>query len=204
MREKLFGTNCQICTEERKLAIHRKDGTEHNPDDLWKLKYLKTVNPDEYAAVCIPCHRGVHWRMRKYGQNWEQIKSQADKKLQLESKIRKPLDLPDQIIPSSQAYLEAKLGFEGSEEELRRKIFGENCYICSSRYDEKQLYLHRKDGRPHHTDLTLKERYFRTLEPKEWVFLCYHDHCNIHWELNKFDNEWDDLKHLEDGAEGEI
>lgn len=192
-REKLFGKECQICTEERRLAIHRKDGAEHNPDDLWKIEYLRTVNPDEYAAVCIPCHNGVHWRMRTYGQNWEQIKSEADMKPHLESKIRKPLDLPNETVPSSQVYLEMKSGFEGSEEELRRAIFGENCHFCGSRYDKKQLYLHRKDGRPHHSDLTSKEKYFRTLEPKEWVFLCYSDHRGVHWEMNTFDNEWDDL-----------
>ena len=205
MREKLFGNKCQICTSERILAIHRKDGAEHNPDDLWKVNYLKTVNPDEYAAVCVPCHNGVHWRMKTYGQNWEQIKSEADMKPRFELKTRKSLELPDETVPSSQAYQKIKPGFEGNEGELRRAIFGENCQVCGARYDEKQLYLHRMDGRPHHSDLTFKEKYFRTLEPNEWVFLCFRDHRGVHWELNNFGNRWDVLKRkLDSGAEGEI
>ena len=204
LREKLFGTKCQICTEERKIAVHRKDGSEHNPNDLWRISNLRTVNPDEYAAVCIPCHRGVHWMMRTYGQNWAQIKSQSLMEPLSKQKIREPLNLPDESEPSSQTYLKLKPRFEGSEEEIRRALFGENCQICGSRYDEKQLYLHRKDGRPHSSGLTMKEKFFRTLDAKEWVFLCYSDHRGVHWAKKALGLEWGDLKRKEDGAEGEI
>ena len=204
LRKKLFGIKCQICTEERKIAIHRKDGSEHNPDDLWRISNLRTVNPDGYAAVCIPCHRGVHWMMRTYGQNWVQIKSQSLMEPLSKRKIGEPLNLPDGSEPSSQAYLGLKSGFEGSEEEIRRALFGEKCQICGSRYDEKQLYLHRKDGRPHSSELTMKEKFFRTLDPKEWVFLCYSDHRGVHWAKKALGLEWGDLRRKEDGAEGEI
>ena len=132
------------------------------------------------------------------------IKSLPLRKQQLESDLRKPLILPDESVPSSQAYLEMKSGFEGTEKELRIAIFGERCHFCGSRYDEKQLLLHRKDGRPHHGDLTIKEKFFRTLDPKDWVFLCNHEHRAIHWALNTLGLKWDDLKRKEDGAEGEI
>ncbi|MCK4567012.1 MAG: hypothetical protein KAU48_06860, partial [Candidatus Thorarchaeota archaeon] len=204
LRENLFGIKCQICTEERKLAIHRKDGSKHNPDDLWRISNLGTVNPDEYAAVCIPCHRGVHWMMRTYGQNWVQIKSQSLMEPLSKRKIREPLNLPDESEPSSQAYLKLKPDFEESKEKIRRALFGEKCQICGSRYDEKQLYLHRKDGRPHHSNLTTKEKFFRTLDPKEWVLLCFSDHRGVHWAKKALGLEWGDLERKEDGAEGEI
>lgn len=205
MREKLFGKKCQICTEERKIAIHRKDGAEHDPDDLWKVKHLRTVNPDEYAAVCIPCHRGVHWMMSEYGQNWNQIRSHAVMKIQSEPTMRKPLDLPNETVPSSQAYLDLKDGFEGSEEELRRALLGEKCYFCDLHYNKgKRVIIHRKDGRPHDSKLTTKEQYFRTLEPKEWVSVCQKHHRYVHWVMDDLGLEWDDLKRKEGGAEGEI
>ena len=204
LRKKIFGIKCQICTEERKIAIHRKDGSKHNPDDLWRISNLRTVNPDEYAAVCIPCHRGVHWMMRTYGQNWVQIKSQSLMEPLSKRKIGEPLNLPDGSEPSSQAYLGLKSGFEGSEEEIRRALFGEKCQICGSRYDEKQLYLHRKDGRPHSSELTMKEKFFRTLDPKEWVFLCYSDHRGVHWAKKALGLERGDSRRKEGGAEGEI
>jgi DNA-binding transcriptional regulator LsrR (DeoR family) len=208
MREKLFGKKCQICTEERKIAIHRKDGAEHNPDDLWRINILRKVNPEEYAAVCIPCHRGVHWMMSEYGQNWNQIKSQAVMKIQSEPKVKRPLDLPDETVPSSKAHLEIKRGFEGSEEELRRAIFGEECHFCGLHYDKgKRVILHRKDGRPHNNRLITQERYFRTLDPEEWVSLCQKHHRYVHWAMNDLGLEWDNLKEFkkkENGAEGEI
>ncbi len=208
MRKKLFGKKCQICTEERKIAIHRKDGAEHNPDDLWKIKYLRTVTPDEYTAVCIPCHRGVHWMMSEYSQNWKQIKTQATKNIQSEVKIKRPLEIPNETVSSSETYLKLKTDFEGSEEELRRAMFGEKCYFCGLHYNEgKRLIIHRKDGRPHSDKLTTQVRYFRTLNPKEWIPLCQKHHRHTHWAMNNLDLEWTDLekgKLKESGAEGEI
>ena len=105
LRAQLFGSKCSICGEERKLAIHRKDGEEHDKDALWRVGYLKSIDPDEWAAVCMPCHWGVHWMMTEYGLNWSQIKSLPLRKQKLEVY---PLDLPDESVPSSQVYLDAK------------------------------------------------------------------------------------------------
>ncbi len=204
LRKHLFGTSCQICTEARKIAIHRKDGSRHNPDDLWRISNLRTINPDEYAAVCVPCHRGVHWMIRTSNQNWEQIKSQTLSIPISKRKASEPLSLPDESEPSSAAYLKIKHNFQGSEEETRRALFGDICHICGSRYDEKRLFLHRKDGRPHNSSLSTKEVFFRTLDPKEWVFLCYSDHRGVHWAKRALGLTWDNLMMTRNGAEGEI
>ena len=204
LRKEIFGTKCQTCTEEGNIIVHRKDGSEHNPDELWRIHYLRNVNPNEYAAVCPSCHPGIHWMMDTYDQNWEQIKSQSLNIPISHYKRRESLRLPDESEPSSEDYQKIKLGFEGSEEELRRVLFGDSCHFCGAKYDEKQLYLHRKDYRPNHSDLTSKEMYFRTFDPNEWVFLCYLDHRGVHWAHKALGLEWDDLKRKESGAEGEI
>ena len=73
LREQLFGTKCHLCSEERKIAIHRKDGRPHHPDYLWRLRNLEKLDSEEWTALCIPCHRGVHWLMQDFNQNWKQI-----------------------------------------------------------------------------------------------------------------------------------
>jgi hypothetical protein len=83
--------------------------------------------------------------MNEYDQNWNQIKSQATMKIQSEPKIREPLELPDETVPSSKEYLETKRSFEGNKEELRRAIFGEKCHFCDLRFDEKRIIIHRKE-----------------------------------------------------------
>ncbi|MFW9893924.1 MAG: hypothetical protein ACFFFO_17100 [Candidatus Thorarchaeota archaeon] len=49
----------------------------------------------------------------------------------------------------------------------------------------------------------MKEKYFRTLDPNDWLFLCNPEHRGVHWALNKLGREGDNLKR-KDGAEGEI
>ena len=140
--------------------------------------------------------------MTEYKINWSQIKSLPLRKEELDLH---PLDLPDESVPSSQAYLDAKSGFKGTKDELRRVIFGNRCHFCGTPHDEKQLLLHRKDGRPHHQELTIKEKYYRTLDPKDWVFLCNPEHRGVHWALDTLGLSWDDLMRKRmNGAEGEI
>jgi hypothetical protein len=57
--------------------------------------------------------------------------------------------------------------------------------------------VHTNPKRPHHSNLTTKEMFFRTLDPKEWVFLCYNDHRGVHWSMNTLGLERDDLKRKE-------
>ena len=73
LREQLFGTTCRICGKERNLAIHRKDGKEHDKDALWRVRYLQSIDAAEWAALCIPCHRGVHWLAKEKRFDWNRI-----------------------------------------------------------------------------------------------------------------------------------
>ncbi len=64
MRERLFGTECKICgtsNEERTIAIHRKDFKDHKQNALWLKNNLESIDPEDWAPLCIACHRGVHW-----------------------------------------------------------------------------------------------------------------------------------------------
>ncbi len=206
MREQLFGKECRICGEERKI-IHKKDGEEHEPSDLWRLSILKSVNPDEWAALCIPCHLGVHWMMNNYDTNWSQLETQSTDVRNSPQNIREPLELPTDQTPSTPEYLKLKSEFQGNRRELRMALFGEKCHFCGIHYEEKRIAIHRKDGRPHAERLTVYEKYFRTLNPDEWVSLCQNHHRFVHWTMDTLGLQWDDLKNFkikENGAEGEI
>lgn len=73
LREELFGTECEICGEEREI-IHRKDGMKHSPYLIQSLKGLRSVDPDEWAPVCKACHLDVHALMRVKTFEWYSIK----------------------------------------------------------------------------------------------------------------------------------
>lgn len=195
LRETLFGKECQICginNDERNLAIHRKDGVKHKENILRRIRYLESLNPDDYAALCTECHRGVHWLMENHGVQWDKISSFISDKRHVKPKKLEPLNLPDKEVPSSKRYLELK----NSEEELEhlgRALFGENCYFCGVHYSEKRIVTHRKDGRPHNRKMLESEIYLRTLNPNEWVSLCNKCHRYVHWARDKLHMEWEDL-----------
>ncbi|MFX1605946.1 MAG: hypothetical protein ACFFDD_08555 [Promethearchaeota archaeon] len=194
LREEIFGTKCRLCGQERKLAIHKKDGTEHERDVLWRIKFLKSVNIDDWAALCIPCHRGVHWMMEELDYNWEDIESLARRKQSAKLKSLEPLSLPEVDAPSSGKYLELKSKFEGNHDELRKAIFGDSCHFCAAKTGEKKIPIHRKDGRNHPGILTRSEKYYRTLNPDEWVLLCSKHHRYVHWAMDTLNLKWDDMK----------
>jgi len=194
LREDLFGTSCHICGTVRKLAIHQKDCTGHDEDALWRISVLKSVDPNEWAALCIPCHRGTHWMMEKHWVGWDELERVLESNRNPNPKVRETLDLPSENIPSSDRYQETKTHFNGTAVELRRTIFGENCYTCGVHYEEKTMVIHRKDGRPPDRKLLAYEKYFRTLNPDEWVSLCRKCHRHITWTMDKLGIEWDDLE----------
>lgn len=69
---------------------------------------------------------------------------------------------------------------------LRDEIFGTKCFLCG--YGGK-LNLHRKDGKAHRTDLTMK-----ILKEKEkWVQLCAKCHTGSHFCMSLFGWNWDDI-----------
>ena len=73
IRDELFGTECEICGEEREI-IHRKDGMKHSPYLLHSLKGLRSLVPSEWAPVCKSCHLDVHALMRVKTFEWNSIK----------------------------------------------------------------------------------------------------------------------------------
>ena len=193
LRENLFGNECRICGAKRKLAIHKKDGQEHEGNLLWKPEQLKSLNANNWVALCIPCHRGVHWAMKYCGYDWEEIQSFAMRAESAAPKLLEPLQLPDDDAPSSMKYLKLKDKFSGNKKELRRAIFGEECYFCGVHFEEKTLVTHRKDGRPHDPKLIAYEKYFRTLDLDDWVSLCQKHHRQVTWASQNLGLEWKEI-----------
>ena len=76
LRDEIFGTECRLCGEPYE-HVHRKDGTPHKSHILWSRKSLLTLNPDEWAALCVPCHRVTHSLMRAYDFEWNQIEKKV-------------------------------------------------------------------------------------------------------------------------------
>jgi transcriptional regulator with XRE-family HTH domain len=199
LREDLFGTNCRICGVEKSrrntLAIHRKDGTPHAEDALRRIGFLKTLNPDDWAALCIRCHRGVTWLMETFDIKWDYIQD----RLGTEKQPDLPLfSLPSDQDPISADYIELKNCFNGTIQDLLRALFGETCYFCGEHYHqkEKNLPTHRKDGRPHHKKLLRYERYVKHLNPDEWVTLCTKEHNYVHWAMDRLGMTWNDFERL--------
>lgn len=195
LREELWGENCLICkvsNKEKSYSLHKRDGTEHNPDDLWKLKYLKTVNPNEYSPLCVSCHRGTHYLMENQNMQMDEIESRIPEIPVQKTQELPPIELPNELTSSKQ-YDEIKPNFKGTTQEMVRALFGESCVSCGLHYEEKQVVTHRKDGRPHHPKLTSEEKYFRTLDPDEWATLCRKCHRYVHWSMDKLEMKWDDF-----------
>ncbi|MFW9888737.1 MAG: hypothetical protein ACFFER_11165, partial [Candidatus Thorarchaeota archaeon] len=182
LRDKIFGTECRLCGENRKLAIHRKDGTEHDRHFLWRIGFLESINPDEWVPLCIPCHRGVHWLKEFRRFEWDTIEALAEEYHHLESQTIERLRLPDDTVPSSSRYLELKEKHGDDIDSLRAEFFGESCVFCDTR-DRKYLPIHRKDGRKHSPRLTISEKYFRTLDPNDWARICNKHHRQVHWAM---------------------
>ncbi len=72
LREQLFGSKCGICGSKKK-AIHKKDGKRHSQKLLWTVKGLESLDPDDWVALCRPCHRAVHALMKVGSLEWDRI-----------------------------------------------------------------------------------------------------------------------------------
>ncbi len=73
IREQLFGSECKMCGDKREV-IHKKDGTPHGRYTLWTKESLTSLKPEEWVALCRPCHRAVHALMTKAGFEWEEVR----------------------------------------------------------------------------------------------------------------------------------
>ena len=197
LREDLFGTECRICRtskDMRTLAIHRKDFVEHDQNFLWKISNLRTLNPDEWVALCVACHRGIHWLKSKHGIEWENIENCLEKKDGGSNQMMAPFELAEKEADSSESL--ERISIIGEDiEDLRKSIFGEECHFCGKDYENRRLAIHRKDGRAHRSSLLWSERNLKALNPDEWIALCQKCHRYVHWaedilkmNLNYFNN----------------
>lgn len=196
LRDSLFGTVCKCCgvdksKSDRSLPIHRKDGVEHEQDALWRLGYLKSLDPDEWVALCVPCHRGVTWLQKELDIQWQFVESAVSSKRGALNDSAPYTTQEDAVI--SDRYKEIKETFDGKNPDLVRAIFGETCHFCDVHYMEKTLVTHRKDGRSHQKDLFRKESNFRLLNPNDWVSLCRKHHRYVHWAMDTLGMRWDDF-----------
>ena len=80
LRDEIFGTECRLCGDPYE-HVHRKDGTPHKSHILWSRKSLLKLNPDEWAALCVPCHRVTHTLMRAYDFDWNQVEKKIKQML---------------------------------------------------------------------------------------------------------------------------
>ena len=191
MREQLFGTECRICgvsTEEKTLAIHRKDFTEHRQNKLWIRGELESIDPDKWVLLCVACHRGVHWMHEQHGADWKDIEQYQQKNDSQIPKEKEWYELSDEQKKAKKNKSEEKETIG----ELRKRLFGEECRICNS--DDRRLIIHRKDGRPHESNFLMKRENLEALDIDEWVPLCQKCHRYIHWAEEKLGLSWDDFE----------
>jgi predicted DNA-binding protein (UPF0251 family) len=73
LRDSMFGIECVIDCGRPRKHIHKKDGEEHPSEILWSKNELSNLNPDDWAALCSPCHRMVHSMMKNFGSEWDEI-----------------------------------------------------------------------------------------------------------------------------------
>ncbi|MGY5853326.1 MAG: hypothetical protein RTU92_07175 [Candidatus Thorarchaeota archaeon] len=192
LREDLFGNKCRICgvgRDEKMLAIHRKDFQGHEQNLLWKAEILRTLNPNEYAALCVACHRGVHWMHTEHSISWAEIEQILAQRTGKKIQSKEPFILPNQqsIIRLSDCKSKQKI------EDLRKLLFDTNCQICGEDYKKRRLVIHRKDGRPHWNGLLRNECSLRSLNQDEWTALCQKCHRYVHWAMDNLQMIWDDF-----------
>jgi len=191
MRKQLFGTECKICgvnNEEKTIAIHRIDFTEHRQNKLWIKNELNSIDPEKWVALCVACHRGVHWMHDQHGVEWNDIEQHQKHKDTQISRIREQYELSDK-------QKEAKRNGHHENEtisELRKRLFGEVCSICSS--DNRRLVIHRKDRKPHEKNFLRSRQNLEALDLEEWTPLCQKCHRYVHWATEYLGFKWDDLK----------
>ncbi|MFX1368743.1 MAG: hypothetical protein ACFFAY_09110 [Promethearchaeota archaeon] len=195
LREEIFGSECKICdlsNSERTLAIHRKDFKEHKDNQLWIKGYLQSLNPEDWALLCVACHRGVHWLKDQCGMDWSVIEIYHARRKDSPQRPKKPLSLPNENTPSSSRY-RTIIQSKNDIGNLRGALFGEKCNFCGKDYKSSRLVTHRKDGRPHESNLLTSEKCLRTLNPDEWVQLCQRCHRYVHWAEDSLGLSWNDL-----------
>ncbi|MHA1480083.1 MAG: hypothetical protein ACTSQZ_01495 [Candidatus Thorarchaeota archaeon] len=191
LRQSIFGTECKLCgtsNEERTIAIHRKDFTEHKQNKLWLKGELDSIDYEEWVALCVACHRGVHWMHEQHSADWKDIEQHQQNNDSQVSKEKEWYELSDK-------QKEAKRNGHYEKEtidELRKRLFGEECSICGS--DTRRLVIHRKDGRPHNRNFLRSRENLEALDTDEWTPLCQKCHRYVHWAEDILGLYWDDFE----------
>ncbi|MGY5875906.1 MAG: hypothetical protein RTU30_09185 [Candidatus Thorarchaeota archaeon] len=188
LRIQLFGTECKICgtgKDERLLAIHRKDFKEHKQNQLWIKGYLQSLNPDEWVALCVACHRGVHWLKEKHDMKWTEIEYYLDRMSQANQLIA--------INSTRSRHKKQEQHIEGNVEQIRHALFGKECHFCGDDIGNRRLTIHRKDGRPHRSSLLWSKGNLVSLDSDEWITLCQKCHRYVHWAEDNLCLSWNDM-----------
>jgi hypothetical protein len=71
-----FGESCILCNFEKRITIHKKDGTDHKDfhNMSWdEINDIITNHKNDYVSVCYKCHNHTHWCMRMLGMTWDDI-----------------------------------------------------------------------------------------------------------------------------------
>lgn len=196
-RDEVFGTECRVCGiekgEGRKIAVHKKDCQPHNETELWTMGHLKAMNPDEWAALCVMCHRGIHWTHSDLGMDWQDVERYVSQKPRV-AREKKTL-LPDPTGEVHHVYAGNKqLQDLDDVDEIKKEIFGEECYFCGQLPDDKRLTIHRKDGAPHGDKHLKTKEGLLGLDPAEWQAMCTKHHRYVHWAMRRLGMKWADIE----------
>jgi DNA-binding CsgD family transcriptional regulator len=195
LRDTLFGSNCRICDvgrDKRKIAIHKKDCEEHDEQKLWRIGFLKKVNPDDWAALCIMCHRGAHWAHDEMGTNFDVLKKLANQGEQskLGGDSQKQAKKEGS---SSETKTETVALVNKSVEDIRKDLFGGECFFCGQIPQDKALVIHRKDGEEHDKEELWKKEQLQNLNLDDWVPLCQRHHRYVHWAMKRINMSWGEI-----------
>ncbi|MFW9864399.1 MAG: hypothetical protein ACFFET_19085, partial [Candidatus Thorarchaeota archaeon] len=192
LREKVFGTECNICnasSEKRMLSVHRKDGTPHTTEDLWNPEILKTLNYSDWSLLCPHCHHATHWAMKFLAMEWDVIERLANRDINANSR---QIDSNKSLTDYS-SEIEFRIR-KGEIRQLRFDIFGDECGICGRHADDSKLILHRKDGTKHHRKSTWTRKFVSYADANEWVMLCVRCHNGTHWLMKQLDMSWESIE----------
>jgi DNA-binding CsgD family transcriptional regulator len=202
-RDGLFGSTCRICgvgRDKRKIAIHKKNCEAHDDKDLWRMKFLKKVNPDNWAALCVMCHRGAHWAYNEMGAEFDALEKMAKQgnqtkegtdKSQKESK--KDSQKESKTDSSSETRDDKSDLANKSVEEIRKDLFGDDCFYCGEIPSDKRLVIHKRDGEKHDDKELWDKETLMKLNPEEYEALCTKHHRYTHWAMKRLNLNWEDI-----------
>lgn len=194
LRDEKFGSTCRICgvgREKRKIAIHRKDCEKHDEKELWSLKGLRKLDPEDWAALCVMCHRGAHWTNNDLGIGFEKLEGSAQQGKQQDD--NKTNSKNEESLENKLEEEEKYAATRKDAQEMRRDIFGEDCFFCGEIQEDKRLVIHRKDGESHEQSDIWDIEKLQNLKRDEWVPVCNKHHRYVHWAMDWIYMTWEDI-----------